>query len=268
MPPEASTDAELAERTRNVPSGRRGRKVAYALAGLAALLGLALALLPARAATSVAQRIDGLALLAAEGPWWNGEADVVYRGIHAGRLAWRVRWPALLAAKLRADWRLVRGDDALQGHLQRGLNATEFTAAGRVEAASLNPLLAAYDIHIDGAFTVVRFALSSSAAATDWDGALRWTGGVTTYRLSDRTTQVALPPMTARLGAEQGDPVLRVADADDQTLLLTMRLRDEGWLHAEITKRFIDLAGEPWPGAAPDDAVIITVERQLRLPPR
>ena len=237
-------------------------KVVYVLLGLGAVAVFAAALVPARAVTLATDRIDDITLLGLDGTLWHGQADVVYRGINAGRLAWSVDWLALLTGRLGARWRLDHTGHRLAGRIERGYDSSALTVAGSVDAAAANPLLSNYDIHIGGTLAIDDLSLRSDDGALMLAGQLRWTGGRTTYRLSGQTYEVELPPMVASLATQQGEAVLNAYLEEEHMPLLEARLR-ASWVEVGITKRFALLAGKPWPGNAADHTVILTVERDL-----
>ena len=237
-------------------------KAVYALAGVLAALIFAVLLLPARAVTLATDRIDELALHGIRGTLRQGEADVVYRGIGAGRLTWNVDWLALFDAQLAMRWRLEGAGHGFTGRLSRGFDSSALTAAGSVDAAKANPLLGNYDIHIGGILAVDALSVRSSGGAPTLTGRMRWSGGGTTYRLAGRTYNTDLPPMTANLSTDAGKPRMEVRLEQDGTPLIAARLRDGG-VEVGITKRFTVLAGKPWPGNAPPHAIVLTVEREL-----
>ena len=237
-------------------------KVIYALIGLVAALTFVAILLPARAVTIATNRIDGVALLGIGGTLWQGEADVLYRGIEAGRLAWRMDWPALFRARLGAYWRLERGDHGVAGRAECGFDSAALTLAGSVDAADANALLDNYDIAIGGTLFVDELSVRTAGDVFALAGQLRWSGGRTNYRLAGQSHDVELPPMTASLATRQGEVALDARHAQNDMPLLEGRLRDS-WVEVGITKRFTQLAGMPWPGGAADHAVVLRVEREL-----
>ena len=237
-------------------------KVIYALIGLVAAVIFVAILLPARALTIATDRIDDVTLLGISGTLWHGEADVVYRGIEAGRLAWSVDWPALSQLRLGARWQLERGGHSLAGRAERGFDSAALTVAGSVAAADANALLDNYDIHTSGTLVVDHLSVYVDGGALALAGQLRWSGGRTNYRLAGQNYDVELPPMIASLATQQGEAVLDARLEENNVPLLKGRLRD-GWVEVGITKRFTQLAGMPWPGNAADHAVVLTVEREL-----
>ena len=240
--------------------------VFYVPIGLVAATVFAAALVPARAITLATDDIDDLTLLDFGGTVWHGQADVVYRDIDIGRVAWSMDWLAPLTGRLGAHWRLDRAGLGLAGRVECGWNAFALTMAGSVEAAAVNPLLGNYGIQVGGTLAIDDLSLRNAghSAGGPWmlAGRLRWTGGRTTYRLSGRTYAVTLPPMVASLATQPGAVVLDAHLEEERMLLLEARLRD-GWAEVGMTKRFSQLAGKPWLGNAADHAVVLTVERQL-----
>lgn len=246
------------------------RKVGYAAAAFAVVAVFFVALVPARALTRLTAGIDGLVLLGVGGAWWRGHAQVVYSGFEAGRFAWTLRPARLLVGELRVDWRLDHPSHNLTGSARRGFGGDELVVAGTIDATSVNPFLAPYDIALGGTFDVadVRLQLGQTLAA---GGDARWTGGRTVYRLSGRTYNVNMPAMYGRLGVaartdehgEASKELLLDAFDDDGTVLVSARLAADGWLHIGVTRRFTALAGNPWPGTSADDVVVVTVAEQV-----
>ena len=244
---------------------RRG----YVLLGLVAGVAFLVALTPSRAVVPALERMDELRLLGATGRWWKGEADVVYRGFAAGRLAWVVDPLALFAGGLGAKWRLRHANHDLAGSALVGFDGFALSVAGAMDAKTVNEVLAYYHIHLGGQFTVdagdapkglsLRYADGEPAAA----GTLRWSGGRTTYRLSGQSYETQMPPMLARMATQAGEPVLRVYLEEVEKPVLVARLNADGWLHVGISRRFAALAGNPWPIAGDPDAVVVTVQEKV-----
>lgn len=244
-------------------------RIGAILLGVFAGVVFLLALIPSRAVAPLAERVDGLRLLAATGRWWKGEADLVYRGFAAGRLAWTLAPAAVLDGRLGVDWRLRHADHDLSGSAAAGMDSVALAVIGRMEAATVNRALAFYRMQLDGHF-VVDTAAAPDGLVLGYDegqlaagGVLRWSGGRTVYRLSGQSYQAQMPPMVARLAMEAGQPVLRAYAEDVEKPLLSARLDAEGWLHVSMSRRFAALAGNPWPGSGDADAVVLTVQEKV-----
>ena len=227
---------------------------------------LLVALWPARALLPLAAGIDGLALRDVQGYWWRGQLRAAYGDVPLGQLAWRWAPAGLLAGELRFEMRLQGRNHALDGGIARGLSGASAAVSGTVAAELVNTALAAYDIHLGGDFALagltVRLAAADPPAVA---GTLRWSGGSVRYRLGGRQFAADLPAMAGRLAAANGEPTLLVANAASEPLF-TVRLGADGWVHVALTRRFVDLAGNPWPGDVAADAVVVEVaERMPRL---
>ncbi len=244
-------------------------RVGYILLGVFAGVVFLLALIPARAVAPLAERVDGLRFLGATGVWWNGQADVVVRGFAAGRLTWMLAPTALLDGRLGVNWRLRHANHDLSGSAAAGMDSFAATVTGRMEAATVNEALSFYRMHLGGRFVVDTagaprgLALSYADGELATAGVLRWSGGRTDYELAGQSYQAQMPPMAARLATEAGGPVLRAYMEGVAKPLLSARLDAEGWLHVGMSRRFAELAGNPWPGSGDADAVVLTVQEKV-----
>ena len=242
-------------------------KVLAAIVGVAVMLVLGIALMPARAVKLATDGIDGLTVGTAEGRLFSGEAEIWYRGVDLGRVGWSVRPGALLDLELRTDWRIAHRDFTGSGTAAVAAGTAEFAGDASIDALAVNRFLAEYHISLDGTFEVERLAIRRDSRGIDAAGTLRWTGGRTMYRLAGRTHDVELPAMAGTLGSDDGEPVLEVVAAADADRLLSVRLDGEGWAHIGVTARLTALAGNPWRhGGGDDDAVVVTVSERLFEP--
>ena len=238
----------------------------WSLFGFAAALIFAIALAPARVILPAA---PGLA--DAQGPWWHGDAAVLHDGATVGRISWTLDPLPLLRAKIAAHWHFQGAGAHLAGHVAHGFQGFALEASGEVAAATLTGALAAYGIDLPGTFAIDELRLHNDAGTLFANGTLRWSGGPTTYTLARRTRAVDLPAMAATLATQDGTASLEVRSAtqgaNPSASLLEVRLQADGWLRIRLTKRFLALAGNPWPGnAADDDFVIAVAERCFELP--
>lgn len=241
-------------------------KILAALVGIAALLLLGVALMPARSIKLATDHVDGLVLGTAEGRLFSGEANLAYRGGNLGRMTWSVRPSALLDFQLGTDWKVVHPDYTVSGTAAVGVGETELAATGIVNAPAVNRFLSQYHISLDGMFEVgdIRIRLDSGGIAAD--GRLCWSGGRTVYRLAGETHDVQLPGMVGTLTSVAAEPRLEVVTADDSLPLLNVRLDPDGWAHIGVTARLTSLAGNPWRGGDNEDAVVVTVSERLFEP--
>lgn len=241
-------------------------KVLAAFLGVAALLLAGIALMPARAVRLATDQVEGLMVGSTEGRLFSGQAELWYRGVDLGRMAWSFRPGALLGLELRADWRVAHRDFNGWGTAALGAGTTEFGGDANIEALAVNRFLAQYHILVDGTFEVRGLAIRRDPQKINAEGTLRWTGGRTTYRLSGQMHDVELPGMVATLASVDGEPVLEVVSVEDAARLLSVRLDGDGWAHIGVTARLTALAGNPWRHDGDEDAVVVTVSERLFQP--
>lgn len=241
-------------------------KLLAALVGIAALLMLGVALMPARAVKLATDRVDGLALGTTEGRLFSGEADLAYQGQDLGRVTWSVRPAALLYFQLGTDWTVAHRDYRVSGTAALGVGTTEFAATGTINALAVNRFLSQYHISLDGEFKVDDLRIHIESGGIGAEGRLGWSGGRTLYRLAGETHDVVLPAMVGTLTSIAAQPGLEVATADGSLPLLNIRLDAEGWAHIGVTARLASLAGNAWQDGDNEDAVVVTVSERLFEP--
>ena len=237
----------------------------YILIGVLAFLGFAVVLMPASVARLATNRVDGLAMRAVGGTLWDGQASLAYRGEGIGDLQWTLKPFDVLRGEIRVRWRLTDADvDVdLSGIAAQDLSRAVLTASGHVGAAAINRVLGRYEITIDGTVEATDLAvvLNGSARAS---GAVAWSGGRTFYRLSGQNYDTALPAMVGEVRTVDGEHTLDAKLADDHAApLIHARLKPTGWIEIGLTRRFVALAGKPWPIPGDDDAVVLAIEEQL-----
>lgn len=234
----------------------------WGLFGLCAAAVFGIALAPARAFLAAAPPFVDV-----RGPWWRGDAGVSRDGERVGRFSWTLDPLALFAAQAAAHWRFDGAGRGLAGRVARGFDDFNLDAAGEVAAATVNRVASGYGIALAGTFTISELRFRNDAGSVSANGQLRWSGGATTYALGGHTRAVDLPAMTATLASQGDAAVLEVRSAAADLPLLDARLQADGWLRIRLTKRFLALAGNPWPGtAAPDDFVFAVAERCFAPP--
>lgn len=241
------------------------RKTTYILCGIVGVAIAATALLPARALTPFAQRLDGLTLTGTSGYWWNGDADAHYRGHSVGRWSWQFAPWQLFQGDLGFEWQLVDTDHQLAGTAALGFGSVAVVASGESGVATINRSLARYGIRLAGAFRLEQLSIRTKDEERTVAGTLRWNGGQTAYRLAGARIEVDLPPMVAELHTEAGHPKLSVRLARDRTPQLHATLEDDGWLRIDLTRRLVELAGRPWLGEGEDDDIVLSVREKVIL---
>lgn len=239
------------------------RRVLIALAGLAAFAAAGLYFAPAALVVDFAPA--PVRLWEVQGRILDGTARLAYDEQDLGRLAWRFDAAALADGALGLRWSLTEAAIALTGTAHAGLADVAVAASGRVEEAALDRALWPYRIHLRGAIAIERLDLwfDHNLRPLRGAGRLQWEGGPVRYRLAGLAHLATLPPMAAALKLADGELHLVAEALDDPTPLIVSRLDAEGWAHIGITRRFTELAGLPWPGAAPPEAVVLEVSERI-----
>ncbi len=265
-----------ARRTHTRRANAMSTGLRYLLVGVLLVLSVLIARAPASLLSTGLQEDGPARLIAPSGTIWRGEGTLHLRALggmpgylDAGRASWRFRPADLLRGQLGFAVALSGRDHALSATVGIAPSTLFLTLDGSAESAFINPWLAAYDMWLAGAFQIAGWSLEAplrSAAAdavvagTQLDGRLEWTGGNVRYRLSGRDFSIQLPALAAKLGP---GPVAAVREQASGTPLLVFSHTDTGFAKIELTQRFTELAGTPWPGQAEPGAVVLAVEEQL-----
>ena len=241
----------------------------YILIGIAAFVVFGAAFMPASVVRLGTDRIDGLTLRTASGTLWDGAAAVAVGGQAIGSLTWTFEPLGLLEGEARVRWQLRDASVDLAGVASRGFEAARMTATGAVDSAAANRILERYDISIGGQFKLVGLGLRLDATGARASGEIRWSGGRTLYRLSGQNYDTTLPAMLANVATVEGKHMLRVelaadvAPAAERAPLMDAYLYASGWLRVDLTRRFLALAGKPWPIPGDENATVLSVEEQV-----
>lgn len=240
-----------------------GRLLLYACCGLLAFLAALVWQAPARLLALAIPDTTTASLDDWQGSLWAGS----------------VRVAAAPGLPLRLHWDLAPGNGGLLGgtaHLRGdgvGLDAAVHAnpttqrvrdGAGRLGALVANRLLNPYEIEVSGDLSAQGLAATLvDGWPTALEGTLRWPGGPVSWRLADARHSAALPPLEGRLAMDGDRPVLRVVEAGRDGRLLEVVLARNGWVTVRMTRRMAQLAGFPWQGDQPADAVVLEVQERL-----
>jgi hypothetical protein len=209
--------------------------------------------------------IPGASVVDSRGTVWFGSARVNHAAGALGRVHWRFRPAGLLSLRVGYDVRLEAGSDRIDARVHAGRRSLELEAAGALDAAHLEAVLAPYGIYLPGAFTIdaLRLVQQRGTRLPDVRGELRWSGGDVRYRLSETDHRAPLPPLITFIDSSAGQPEVSVYAVDDETPLILARIAQDGWVTIGITKRFTQLTGQPWHGEQPEHAVVVEVQEKL-----
>ena len=207
---------------------------------------------------------NDIRLLAPSGRVHRGSGQVLIENRNWGEVNWRLRPAGLLRGRLDVDFALDASGYTAQAKAKLGLGRQLVTGIeGQLTEPGLRALLAPYDIHPSGDFTLTDGHLEGQRdrlSAVHGDG--HWSGGFVRYFLADQGWTAEFPPLDARLRLVDSQPLLVVLDpAGDE--LLDVRLALDGWAHLRIRYRFIAMAGFPWPDGPPPDTILIELSERV-----
>ncbi|SVC08587.1 uncharacterized protein METZ01_LOCUS261441, partial [marine metagenome] len=176
--------------------------------------------------------------------------------LYAGSLSWSVDPVQLVFGKLAIEWVLEDQTHTFGGAATIRLGSMAFSFDGLIEAATINRVLAPYNMNLNGALHLrsIKATINKSEGPIRIQGHMRWDGGTVQYHMSNQRFQRELPALLGELQMVEGIPSMTVRSETDDTPLIRARLDDDGWVHIGITKRFTHLIGQPWQGNEPDPA--------------
>ena len=246
---------------------------------LVLLLGapIAIATLPASLLKHAVARLPGVDAIRYNGSVWNGQTTLIIRGGPTGELHWhlsKLRDPASPAPfnlQPTFNWSFSNAEIKVKGSVGLGSASAVLQTEGAIDSAAIATLLSQFDIFISGNFTLPPCAVRvpyNTQSLTQIKLAhpieLVWSGGQVSYILSNRFNQVALPSLQGRLSLDtNGDARTTITPQSEQTEYLDLTLRNNGWVHIRLRRRFFDLVDQPWPGNQAADEVVMEIERQV-----
>ena len=237
----------------------------YILLGIVFFIGLVVSMAPAGLIVGPLNEQSPVTLVNSRGTVWQGQAELVVQGRSLGILRWSVSPTRLFMAQLQADWQLDQTLSQINGEASwDGQSAV--TAAGSIDAQSINKWLDLYDIYLEGDFRVNQFAVkldSSGKQLEKVDGQIHWSGGLVRFGLSGILHEKTLPPMDATFETLEGEVRGVVKEQGQNTPLMIFSPGVPGFIKIGITKGFTTMLGRSWPGSDPDHTVVLEVEEQL-----
>ena len=237
----------------------------YALVGFLALAGCIVYMAPATLLPVALGETGPARLTQVRGRIWDGNAAVAYRGHAIGSLSWQFAPAGLLQGEADFDWRLAGTGHTLSGRVSLGFGGLHCFAAGTVREAAVRRMLAPYWIEATGDIGIQRVDVDASYGPylEELAGELSWSGGEVRYRLAGEHYRMVLPPLAGVLESLDAQPALTVFAQGIDIPLLHVRLGADGWLSIGVTKKMTEMAGFPWPGNDPDNAIVIDVSERL-----
>ena len=235
------------------------------LLGLVFFLSFLVIFLPASSIRLVTNAIPAIDFSTTEGSIWNGNGRLRVSKLYVGLLTWSVDPVQLVFGKLAFEWVLEDQSHTFGGSATIRLGGMAFSFDGLIEAETINRVLAAYNMNLNGTLHLrsVKATINKSEGQIQIQGDMRWDGGTVQYRMSNQRFQTELPALLGELQMVEGVPSMTVRSETDNTPLLRARLDNDGWVHIGITKRFTRLIGQPWQGNEPDPAIVMEVSEKL-----
>ena len=233
--------------------------------GLVFFLSFLVIFLPASSIRFVTNAIPAIDFSTTEGSIWNGSGRLRVTKLYAGSLSWSVDPVQLVFGKLAIEWVLEERTHTFGGAATIRLGSMAFSFDGLIEAATINRVLAPYNMNLNGALHLrsIKATINKSEGPIRIQGHMRWDGGTVQYHMSNQRFQRELPALLGELQMVEGIPSMTVRSETDDTPLIRARLDDDGWIHIGITKRFTRLIGQPWQGSEPDPAIVMEVSEKL-----
>ncbi len=231
-----------------------------------AMLGIAVALAPARYAVALLPDPVAEATFDWRGTIWRGSVALAppiawLPTADAGHLAWRLVAVQPIAGRLVVDASLRGPLHALRGRAELGSAAQTVTGIhGEVDLALLASLLARYDIILGGTLDIEDLGfIRDGDGARVTTGRLHWEGGTVQYRLTGDWQRRRLPPLEARIVSANR---LQVADLPG-TPLIDLALGHGGWVQVTVRRHLLDLLDMPWDAGESPEAVVMVLEERL-----
>ena len=208
--------------------------------GLVFFLSFLVIFLPASSIRFVTNAIPAIDFSTTEGSIWNGSGRLRVTKLYAGSLSWSVDPVQLVFGKLAIEWVLEDQTHTFGGAATIRLGSMAFSFDGLIEAATINRVLAPYNMNLNGALHLrsIKATINKSEGPIRIQGHMRWDGGTVQYHMSKQRFPRELPALVGELQMVEGIPSMTVRSETDDTPLIRARLDDDGWVHIGITNRF------------------------------
>ena len=206
-------------------------KIRYILIGIGTFVIIALVMAPARLVHLATADLRDIEISQPGGTLWSGFGDITVRGQHAGRIEWSLNPLQLLTGTLSADWHLRDAHHDVAGTADARLDDTDITAAGFIDAPSVNRFLAPYHIQISGRLRMdgLSIVIDANGRPHHMSGTIEWDGGQTRYRISGSDRDVVLPPLVGHIATDESQPSVSVYAVGSDVPLILASIAATGW---------------------------------------
>ena len=196
--------------------------------GLVFFLSFLVIFLPASSIRFVTNAIPAIDFSTTEGSIWNGSGRLRVTKLYAGALRWSVDPVQLVFGKLAIEWVLEDQTHTFGGAATIRLGSMAFSFDGLIEAATINRVLAPYNMNLNGALHLrsIKATINKSEGPIRIQGHMRWDGGTVQYHMSNQRFQRELPALLGELQMVEGIPSMTVRSETDATPLIRARLDD------------------------------------------
>ena len=207
-----------------------------------------------------------------QGQLWGG-ATVLSFDKRRLRLDWDIHAPSMSDLALPVDFSISSASSSLNGQATFSWpESVSVTASGAVHVREFEDLIRqSGGALLAGDVTIENLQLSLQGENIEnARGLATWPGGLVSWPMGNTMQTAEFPPMQAVLrdnGRQQGQLSLLISEAGQSDPVAEADVFPDGMLEIRIYKRLVDLAGQPWSGAAKPGDVIFRV-RQPLLPGR
>ncbi|SDX64526.1 type II secretion system protein N [Marinobacter mobilis] len=200
---------------------------------------------------------------AVSGTLWNGAAALRVQGRDV-RADWQLGWPS--GAGLPLDLSLETRSSRLQGEVLVGADGSvALDASGQVHVAEFEDLIRqSGGAMLDGDVIIDRLTVTwADNRLAQARGNGHWPGGLVTWPMGTGYQSASFPAMGAVLSQNPDGVTLAISQQGQQEPAAEADVLRSGLLRIRVYKRLIDLAGQPWSGAANPGDVVFRVEQPL-----
>lgn len=201
---------------------------------------------------------------AVSGSLWDGAAGLRLQGREL-RVDWRLGWPTLAAGiplELAVETRSSRVDARIFADFNGQLSSN---ATGRVHVAEFEDLIRqSGGAMLEGDVIIDRLSLAwADNRLAEAQGHAYWPGGLVTWPMGNGYQSAGFPEMTIDLSEGSEGVSLTITQQGQPDPVAIADILRTGMLRIQVYKRLIDLAGQPWSGAASPGDVVFRVEQPL-----
>lgn len=246
---------------------RPGKLILLIILGLIAYLLALLAWVPAgwlwQQASGHVRLPPQVRVQAVSGTLWEGAAALRLQGRDV-RADWQLAWPS--GAGLPLELRLETRASRLASDLLVAPDGTvSMDATGQVNVAEFEDLIRqSGGAMLEGDVIIDRLRMSwADNRLTQASGQGHWPGGLVTWPQGSGYQSATFPAMAAELSESAEGVSLVIAQQGQADPAAEADVLRSGMLRIRVYKRLIDLAGQPWSGAADPGDVVFRVEQPL-----